>query len=198
MMKRTLALACITLGSAWTLHAQAVDQPTAGMAAPEVTATDENGTAHELSSYKGNIVVLEWTNPDCPYVQRHYRSETMEKLEASFPDEKVTWLAVNSTGYNTPADTRRWREAHGFSYATLQDAAGDVGHAFGARTTPHMFVLDTEGVVRYSGAIDDDPRGSSDAPRNYVGEAVNALLEGKAPEVTSTRAYGCSVKYVRR
>ncbi len=167
----------------------------AGIQAPEIAAVDENGQSHDLASYRGSIVVLEWTNPDCPYVQRHYKAETMEKLEASFPNEKVTWLAVNSTSYNTPEDTKAWRNEQGFDYPTLQDSSGEVGKSLAARTTPHMFVIDTEGVVRYDGAIDDDPRGRSDAPRNYVAEAVNALLGDEAPEVASTKAYGCSVKY---
>jgi hypothetical protein len=119
----------------------------------------------------------------------------MEKLSRSYGARGVVWLAVNSTHSNTPADTQRWKQKEGFEYATLQDSSGELGRLFGARATPHMFIIDGEGVLRYSGAIDDDPRGRSDTPKNYVDGGLTALLAGKSPEPSSTQAYGCSVKY---
>ncbi len=166
-----------------------------GKPAPDFTILDETGAAHELAKYRGQAVVLEWTNPDCPYVGRHYSADTMEKLAATLGASNVVWLAVNSTHSNTPEDSRAWKAEQGFGYATLQDPEGTLGHAYGARTTPHLFVIDAAGVLRYSGAIDDDPYGKVAAPANYVEGAVRALLAGGDPDPTTTKPYGCSVKY---
>jgi peroxiredoxin len=166
-----------------------------GDKAPDFTAVDENGVEHKLAQYKGHAVVLEWTNPDCPYVARHYEAGTMEKLAAALGAKDVVWLAVNSTYTNTSADTKAWKQEQGFTYATLQDAEGTVGHLYGARTTPHMFVIDAQGVLRYRGAIDDDPNGKQAAPKNYVDSAVKAVLASSSPNPSDTQSYGCSVKY---
>jgi len=168
---------------------------TVGQPVPDFTLTDQAGTEHTLSDYRGRIVVLEWINPDCPYVQRHYQAETMKTLVERFPDDRVKWLAIDSSHFVEPSDSEQWREEHGLSYPILQDPAGDVGRTYEARTTPHMFVIDPEGVLRYAGAIDDDPRGRSDQPTNHVGNAVQSLLDGEAPPVTQTEPYGCTVKY---
>jgi peroxiredoxin len=173
---------------------QAAESPRVGSPAPDFSLPDEDGKVHKLSDYRGKLVVLEWTNQDCPYVKRHYRADTMEKLSQEF-DAEVVWLAVNSTKYNSPEDTRAWKSEQGFDYATLQDPAGEVGHLYGARTTPNMYVIDPEGQLRYSGAIDDDPRGRSEGPSNYVSGAIHALLQGSDPDPSETRPYGCSVKY---
>jgi peroxiredoxin len=166
-----------------------------GKPAPDFSATDETGNRHALSQYRGKVVVLEWTNPDCPYVARHYSQDTMEMLARRWGSRGVAWLAVNSTSTNRPDDTLRWKQEQGFEYATLQDASGELGKLFGARTTPHMFIIDGEGVLRYAGAIDDDPRGKQETPRNYVDGGLTALLAGDGPEPTTTQPYGCSVKY---
>ena len=173
---------------------QAAESPRVGTPAPDFSLPDEDGKVHKLSDYRGKLVVLEWTNQECPYVKRHYRADTMEKLSEEF-DAEVVWLAVNSTKSNSPEDTRAWKSEQGFHYATLQDPAGDVGHLYGARTTPNMYVIDPEGQLRYSGAIDDDPRGRSEGPSNYVSGAIHALLQGSDPDPSETRPYGCSVKY---
>ena len=173
---------------------QAAESPRVGSAAPDFSLPDEDGKVHKLSDYRGKLVVLEWTNPDCPYVKRHYRADTMEKLSREF-DSEVVWLAVNSTKTNSPEETRAWKDEQGFEYATLQDPAGDVGHLYGARTTPNMYVIDSEGQLRYSGAIDDDPRGHSEKPSNHVSGAIHAVLQGSAPDPSETPPYGCSVKY---
>jgi peroxiredoxin len=166
-----------------------------GQPVPDFTARDETGAQHVLSQYRGHAVVLEWTNPDCPFVARHYESDTMEKLAKALGGVDVVWLAVNSTHTNTPADTKEWKAEQGFAYPTLQDADGTLGHLFGARTTPHMFVIDAEGVLRYRGAIDDDPRGDAKTPLNYADTSVKALLARSTPDPSETKPYGCSVKY---
>jgi peroxiredoxin len=193
MIRVALSAALLSLMLATPARAKSV--AVVGKPAPEFSAVDETGTRHALAQYRGKLVVLEWTNPDCPYVARHYSQDTMEKLSRSYGAQGVVWLAVNSTHSNSPADTQRWKQKEGFEYATLQDDSGELGKLFGARATPHMFIIDGQGVLRYAGAIDDDPRGRSDAPQNYVDGGLSALLAGKAPDPSSTQAYGCSVKY---
>jgi peroxiredoxin len=163
--------------------------------APDFTLTDQAGARHQLSSYRGRIVVLEWTNPTCPFVVRHTRAGTMRTLDGAYPDTDVVWLAIDSTRTVVPAESAAFREANSLAYPVLQDPHGVVGRQYGARTTPHMFVIDREGKIRYSGAIDDDPRGQNATPVNHVDRAVRALLTGQAPPVSSTEPYGCSVKY---
>jgi len=157
--------------------------------------TDQAGTEHTLADYRGQIVVLEWVNPRCPFVQRHYQARTMASLVERFPEDRVQWLAVDSSNFVQPDDSQEWREEHGLTYPILQDPAGDGGRLYGAQTTPHMYVIDPQGTLRYAGAIDDDPRGREDEPTNYVQGAVQALLDGGEPEVTQTEPYGCTVKY---
>ena len=181
--------------AALCLVAAASGSPTIGKPAPGFTGTDETGAKHALADYKGKAVVLEWTNPDCPFVARHYKADTMEKLAATLGAKEVVWLAVNSTHSNTAEDTKAWKSEQGFSYATLQDNDGSIGKAYAAKTTPHMYVIDAQGVLRYQGAIDDDPNGSTAAPKNYVDSAVAAVLAGASPDPTDTKSYGCSVKY---
>ena len=198
-IRTTLAALAIFTGAGLAAHATTADEVEApvGASVADFALKDENGVEHRLSAYRGKAVVLEWTNQSCPYVQRHYDLDTMEKLATALGGEGVVWLAVNSTRDNTPADTIAWRESQGFEYATLQDPSGVVGRALGARTTPHMFVVDAKGVLRYAGAIDDDPHGRSDEPKNYVDSAVGALLAGADPNPSETQPYGCSVKYPR-
>ena len=119
----------------------------------------------------------------------------MKKLAAALGAKDIVWLAVNSTYTNTPDDTKEWKAEQGFSYATLQDPDGNLGHMYGARTTPHMFVIDAAGILRYRGAIDDDPSGKQATPKNYVDSAVQALLASSTPNPAETQSYGCSIKY---
>lgn len=166
-----------------------------GQTAPDFTLTDQSGQEHHLADYRGKVVVLEWINPGCPYVQRHYQAETMTGLVERFAEREVVWLAIDSSHFVTAEDSQAWRARHELSYPILLDAPGDVGRLYGATTTPNMYVIDAEGVLRYRGAIDDDPRGREEAPRNYVGDAVQTLLEGGSPAVSETEPYGCTVKY---
>ncbi len=192
MIRRTLLVVLSSFLAA--VVANAAETPRVGSPAPAFALADEEGVTHDLTRYRGKTVVLEWTNPGCPYVKRHYRADTMEKLAVQYQAD-VVWLAVNSTHSNTPEESRAWKQEQGFQYATLQDADGSVGRLYGATTTPDMFVIDPEGVLRYAGAIDDDPRGKSEAPDNYVDGAIGALLAGNNPDPAKTRPYGCSVKY---
>ncbi|MFY1830905.1 thioredoxin family protein [Myxococcus fulvus] len=166
-----------------------------GKPAPAFTLKDEAGKEHSLSKYKGKVVVLEWTNPECPFVKRHYEADTMANTLKGFDAQKVVWLAVDSTSHNTPEKSAAWKKTEGFSYPVLQDASGTTGKAYGAKTTPHMYIIDAEGVVRYAGAIDDDPRGKNEKKNNHVQTAVDAVLNGKPVPASTTTPYGCSVKY---
>ena len=176
--------------------ALAADTAQVGKPAPAFTLKDETGKEHSLAQYKGKVVVLEWTNPDCPFVQRHYTADTMQKTFTGLDGKKVVWLAVDSTASNTPDKSAAWKKTEGFTYPVLQDASGTVGKAYAAKTTPHMYVIDEQGVVRYAGAIDDDPRcNKKEGTTNHVKAAVDALLSGKPVPAATTEPYGCSVKY---
>jgi peroxiredoxin len=171
--------------------------PEIGKAAPDFTLADAHGKLHTLSDYRGKLVVLEWTNPDCPYVQRHYKEGTMTALESAYSDTQVVWIAVNTTHYNTAAATRKWSIEKGLTYPTLIDSNGAIGHLYAAKTTPHMFVIDALGKLIYDGAIDDAPRGEKKRSERviYVEQVIEAALQNKAPSSSRTKPYGCSVKY---
>jgi peroxiredoxin len=169
---------------------------TVGPVAPGFTLDDAAGKKVSLSDYRGKIVVLEWTNSECPFVQRHYASGTMKTLAAKYADKGVVWLAINSTNTNRPLDSFRWAEMFSLPYPTLQDPDGKVGKAYGAKATPHMFVIDKDGRVAYQGAIDDDPAGEKGSVAvNYLQAALDHLLKSEPPEITRTTPYGCPVKY---
>jgi peroxiredoxin len=200
-MIRTLSLAiAATVISASAAFAV----PVVGQKAPAFTAIDSNGLKRALGDYKGKIVVLEWTNNGCPYVKKHYGSGNMQKVQADITGQGVVWLSIISSapgkqGFVDGAGANQLtteRNAH--PTAVLLDPAGKVGHAYEAQTTPHMFVIDKQGVLRYMGAIDDQPTtdpASIATARNYVREAVAAVSTGKPVAVTATDSYGCSVKY---
>ena len=166
-----------------------------GKPAPAFTLKDETGKEHSLAQYKGKVVVLEWTNPECPFVKRHYAAKTMANTLAGVDAKQVVWLAVDSSAGHTPESAKAWKQQQGFGYPVLLDGEGRTGQAYGAKTTPHMYVIDAQGVLRYAGAIDDDPRGSSKSATNHVKAAVDAVLGGKPVPASSTKPYGCSVKY---
>lgn len=167
-----------------------------GAEAPDFSLRDHQGNMVQLSDYKNKTVVLEWTNPDCPFVVRHYKSETMKKLYNQFKDEGVVWLAINSTHYSTWESNAKWAKEEGLAYPVLDDHEGKVGKLYGAKTTPHMFVV-KDGVVVYAGSIDDDPRGKADQPKNYVEQALKELLADGKVSVSAVKPYGCSVKYAK-
>jgi peroxiredoxin len=194
-MKRVLSAVALTAALGLALPAFAAETAEVNKPAPAFTLKDEAGKEHSLAQYQGKIVVLEWTNPGCPFVKRHYQSETMQTTLKGFDAQKVVWLAVDSSSSNTPDKSAAWKKEKGFTYPVLQDPEGKVGRAYGAKTTPHMYVIDEKGVLRYAGAIDDDPRGKSAKAVNHVKAAVDALVGGKAVPATTTEPYGCTVKY---
>lgn len=169
-----------------------------GQKAPDFALKDQRGNTVELSDSEGSIRVLEWTNPECPFVVRHYKAGTMKQLAATYGDKGVVWLTINSSHHQDAEVNRAFATEYELDQTILTDQSGDVGRAYGARTTPHMFIIDEEGTVVYAGGIDDDPRGRSDAPTNYVDQALTALLAGENVEPSATDPYGCSVKYAKK
>jgi peroxiredoxin len=175
-----------------------------GHAAPDFTLTDADGKSHTLSEYAadGKIVVLEWFNPTCPFVVRHYEKyTTMEDLYGEFSEKEIVFLSINSAheGHATYGHDAETSKKWGKHAPVLIDANGNVGHTYGAKTTPHMFIIDAEGVLVYNGAIDDD-RGDSkpeESKTNFVRRALNEMLAGEPVSESKTKSYGCSVKYAR-
>ena len=182
---------------------QDAEEPAIGDTAPDFTLDCWGGNPHSLSDYEGKIVVLEWTNPNCPYVQRVYKDGPAPEIQEKFTEKGVVWMAVNSTNpehsnYETPEKLREiygdWNDA---LTHFLMDPEGKVGKMYGAKTTPHIIIIGADGKLAYNGGLDDDPRGQkTKAERiNYVELALNALLNGEEIETAVTKPYGCSVKY---
>ena len=177
---------------------------TAGTAAPDFSAADSNGKTVKLSDYKGKFVVLEWTNPECPFVRAQYGADAMQALQKEAGAKQVVWLTVNSTNkssdeYKSGAQMNAWMKEKGAAQnAILIDATSETGRAYDAKTTPHMFVIDPAGKIVYAGAI-DDKRSARESDRktanNYVRAALNEATAGKPVTVANTTPYGCSVKY---
>ncbi len=172
----------------------AQDKAELGKPAPQFTLNDSSGKAVSLSDFSGKVVVLEWVNPQCPFVQRHYQTGTMKTLADKY-NGKVVWLAVNTTSSATPADNAAWISQYALPYPILSDTGGTVAKAYGAKTTPHMFIIDQQGKLAYRGGIDDDPQGNKADRTNYVEKALDQLLAGQTVTQPETRSYGCSVKY---
>jgi len=175
-----------------------------GDKAPDFTLTDIHGEKHSLSDFKGKTVVLEWTNYGCPFVQKHYDSGNMQKLQAMMANKEVVWLSICSSreGAQGHMSADRWQkvtEKKGVnSAAVLIDESGKVGRAYGARVTPHMYVIDGDGMIAYNGAIDSirsTSQADIDRAENYVVAAVEAVLAGKPVETKTSVPYGCGIKY---
>jgi len=182
----------------------AVAQVVSGRVAPNFTLTDSYGHKHSLADYKGKFVVLEWFNPECPFVKKHYNSGNMQKLQKEYTARGVVWLSINSSargkqGSLTPQGFNQFiAEKAALPTAVLLDTKGKVGHLYGAQTTPHMFVINPQGILIYQGAIDDIPSADVDdvaKAQNYVKLALDAAMNGKPVAVATTKSYGCSVKY---
>ncbi|MCY7314405.1 MAG: thioredoxin family protein [Rubrivivax sp.] len=197
-MKLLIATTLFTAAGA-ALATAAVGQP-----APAFSATDTSGKTVSLADFKGKHVVLEWANPGCPYVVKHYGSGNMQGTQKDATAQGVIWLTVNSTApeqsdYKAPAAMAQWMQAQkAAATATLIDADGKVGKAYGARTTPHLYIVDPKGTLIYAGGIDNKP--SSNAAdiataTNHVKVALTETLAGKPVSQATTRPYGCSVKY---
>lgn len=184
--------------------ADAASGPTVGTPAPVFSGVDSNGVSHALADFRGQIVVLEWTNDGCPFVRRHYESGHMQALQKEMTDADVVWLSVISSapgeqGYVDGAEANMLTDQRGAApTAVILDPSGEIGHLYNAKTTPHMYVINPEGVLVYMGAIDNEPRNWGADPHkaeNYVREAVAAVQAGTPVPTPVTQAYGCTVKY---
>lgn len=175
-----------------------------GKAAPDFRASDVNSRAVSLADFRGKTVVLEWNNPECPTVKKHYESGNMQKTQAAAAAAGVVWLTINSgaegeQGYMTPAQAKALTETQpSRRTAYLLDPKGEVGRQYGAKATPHMYIVDADGTLVYRGAIDDKPtqdKADIAGARNHVLAALSELKAGKPVSVPTSRAYGCNVKY---
>ncbi|MDI1436025.1 thioredoxin family protein [Polyangium sorediatum] len=188
--------------------AAASDKPAAGAEigkpAPDFTLTDYEGKTHHLADYRGKIVVLEWFNPECPFVKASHTKGSLKGYSKRAVEKGVVWLGINSgapgkQGHGAER-VAEGRKAFGMENPVLADETGKVGHLYGATNTPHMFVIDAQGTLVYRGAIDNSPDGEGESPKdgklvNHVDAALEDLAAGKPVRTPDTRAYGCSVKY---
>ncbi|MBC7434537.1 MAG: thioredoxin family protein [Bdellovibrionales bacterium] len=201
MLRRTLialaALASLT-GTGLALAA------TVGQPAPDFTLKDAAGKSVRLSDYRGKFVVLEWTNPGCPFVRKHYNSGNMPATQKDATGKGVVWLAVNSTekdssDYMEAPKLAAWmKDQKAAPSAILMDEEGTAGKAYGARTTPHMYIVNPQGQLIYAGGIDSIPSARPDdiaRATNYVKQGVGEALAGKPLTAAATQPYGCSIKY---
>jgi hypothetical protein len=186
------------LGGAGAAAAQAV----VGQPAPAFTAVDTAGKPVSLASYKGKYVVLEWVNPDCPFVQKHYNSGNMPATQKHAAGKDVVWLSVSTSGSdNDPkaaAALGSWAKSKNASATSILLDNGKIGRAYGARTTPHMYLIDPAGKLVYAGAIDSKPSANPAdiaSSTNYVTQAIDEVVAGKPVSKPVTQPYGCSVKY---
>ncbi len=195
------------LAAALTFAAPLFAKPVVGEPAPDFSVTDASGKTQTLADYKGRTVVLEWNNPECPFVGKHYGARNMQTQQADAAAQGVVWLTVNSGAkgkqghFDAAGATAYVAKVHGNEAAYLLDADGKVGHAYDAKTTPHMYVIDKDGVLRYMGGIDSIASTDvEDIPKatQYVRQALAELAAGKAVSVPTSEPYGCSVKYGSR
>jgi peroxiredoxin len=184
--------------------AYAAPQARIGEPAPTFSLTDSNGNAVSLTDFKGKTVVLEWTNHECPYVRKHYGANNMQMLQKKWTAQGVVWLTLISSapgtqGYVTGEEANKLTAQRAAAPShVLLDPKGDVGRAYGAQTTPHMYVIKADGTLAYMGGIDDRPTTRLEdlkTAKNFVDAALTELAEGKSVSATSARPYGCSVKY---
>ncbi|MCZ6776738.1 MAG: thioredoxin family protein [Ignavibacteria bacterium] len=176
-----------------------VDHP-----APDFTLPDNSGNKHSLSDFKGKFVVLEWVNYDCPFVRKHYRSGNMPSLQKMYTKKDVVWLSICSSApgkqgyFETDELSERMKKEKAIPTAYLLDPDGKVGKTYGAKTTPHMYIVNPEGLLIYAGGIDNIASTDIDdieEATNYVKEVLDAAMTGKEVPVKGSRPYGCSVKY---
>lgn len=198
--KLILCAAALVAAGAFPVLRAAVDS---GKPAPDFAFTDLAGKSRRLSDYRGKIVVLEWLNPSCPVVGRHYRSGNMQSTQAAAAAAGAVWLQINSSamGDLDPAQSAEWQKKQGVvAAAYVRDQPGAIGRLYGAQTTPHVYVINQDGTLAYQGAIDDQPTASqanTAAAHNYVKAALAALKAGEPIAKPSTEPYGCGVKYGR-
>ena len=199
-IKHTLTAAVAATGLALASGA-ALAKAQIGQPAPGFTLTSSDGSDVSLSDFSGKTVILEWTNHACPFVKKHYGSGNMQDLQAAYTNDDTVWLSIISSapgkqGHVSPDEARELTTSRGAKPThVLFDPSGEVGRAYGAKTTPHMYVIDDNGtLLAYNGAIDSIP---DDIPKatNYVKTAMTALAAGETPNPATTKPYGCSVKY---
>lgn len=197
-MKRAIALLALI-----ALTGTAFAEAEVGKPAPDFTATDIYGKTVHLSDYKGKIVVLESYNQDCPFCHNQFKTGAMQELEKEMTGKGVIWLLVNSvnphnSSHRTPEQARaEWTKYKIGATDWLDDSSGDIGHLYGMKTTPHMFVIDKTGTLVYDGAIDNEPDPEHDphTADNYVRDALTQVFAGQKVTVSQTKPYGCAVKY---
>jgi len=202
--RQTLVALAATAAAAAAVRTPAEAAAQTGRAAPEFSVTDTKGVRHALAAYRGKTVILEWTNHECPYTVRHYATGNMQALQTAATASGAIWLTVISSRPRTQGYVEA-AEADGLTTSrnarptgVVLDPQGQLGRLYGARTTPHMFIIDGSGVLVYMGAIDDRPsagHASVKGARNYVREALDAIAAGRPIALASTRPYGCTVKY---
>jgi peroxiredoxin len=192
------------LSSVFATTLLAIDSPPVGSAAPNFSLTDAKGKTHSVSEFKGKYVVLEWFNPECPFVKKHYGSGNMQKLQQEYTGKGVVWLSIDSSAPGTEGNlTGEQAEKIMTAWKTHQtdfllDPEGKAGRAYGAKNTPHMFIINPEGKIVYEGAIDSKRTPNpADIPNstNYVKVALDESMSGKPVTTANTQPYGCSVKY---
>jgi len=202
-MKKWMASA-IVAGFAVMIALTAARAARIGERAPDFTATDSNGKTQKLSDYAGKFVVLEWTNRGCPYTQKQYNSGNMQRLQKEWTAKGVVWLTVVSSapgkqGYVTADEENAYvKQVTASPTAVILDPDGALGHLYDAKTTPHMFIINPQGILIYNGAIDDKPTtdvADINGAKNYVTLALDEAMAGKPVSVATSRPYGCSVKY---
>ncbi len=182
----------------------AAESPKVGTAAPDFSLTDSKGKTHSVSANKGKFVVLEWFNPECPFVKKHYGSGNMQKLQQEYSGKGVVWMSIDSSApgkegnLTAEAASKQIADWKMTSTSLLLDNEGKAGQAYGAKNTPHMFVINPEGKIVYEGAIDSkasaNPADIANST-NYVKAALDEAMAGKPVTTANTKPYGCSVKY---
>lgn len=202
--RRAVVAAAVALGATFLMGNNAAAAPTVGQQAPDFVAVDTTGAKHKLSDFAGKFVVLEWTNPGCPFVRKHYGSGNLPATQKAATDKGVVWLAINSTeraatDYLKPEALDAWMKSQKAApTAVLMDEDGVIGQVYGARTTPHIFIIDPKGVLVYAGGIDSIASARADdikTATNYVNQALGEAFGGRPISAATTRPYGCSIKY---
>lgn len=199
MLRKTFFIMLFVSNSLIFAQTAKINEP-----APDFKLQDSYGKEHALSDFKDKIVVLEWINFDCPFVRKHYKSNNMQSLQEKYTKKDIVWLAICSSAKSKQGNftreeiNERTKKNNAKYTAYLVDENGKVGKMYGAKTTPHMYIIDRTGKLVYAGAIDDKPTTDIDdveSAKNYVSAALDELLEGKEVSIKSSTPYGCSVKY---
>lgn len=207
LLCRRVATGLLVFALSLLVVPSAVAQVSVGEAAPEFTLPDTEGASHSLADYEGKYVVLEWLNFGCPFVGKHYGSGNMQQLQKTFTDKGVVWLSIVSSaegkqGYYPPSEMKAQKKKHnGHMSALLMDPDGEVGRTYGAKVTPHMYVIGPEGTLLYKGGIDDKPttdEADVEGAKNFVRNALTQAMNGKDVNPKTAPPYGCTVKYAAK